>query len=255
MLQSMECFPKNLLEILTDSYSGNSVIYGFDIICSDKILLKKGAVKFNSLVYLLPSDLELSSDNYDESLVDAFKSNEATVACTIALCIGDNKRNNRDISTDLLQVVIKKGIDNIREDEIFLANIRIVCNQGIYAYDLIDAAACFYRGSNYHPMELTRNGIANILEEKSNKCSLDFIILNDLYNSDYISRKIMELYIKQCNYVCSELNRKSFMSKFVECIKTYHPKEYSTSLHEYDKPAESTEESQTSELTAFIPLD
>lgn len=215
-------------EIQLQYYSSfcDGILYGMDFEESvEGIVLKKGAVKSNGVVYFLTEDVNLTriiensgcEENTPYLLVirqkDVLQEYESVVSKCLDFEVIRGAVSDKDIFIGSFNYTsgFKNSILNYegsRENLYKLADI--------IRFNILDLKYSMGNETTFHPIIFDL--IRNVIEEKKPKTDFDFTVLSMLYQNRVVSKNVLRLYIEMAKIDYDKSSNKDLIEKFVMAV-------------------------------------
>ena len=204
LLEDIYSFPRIATETYYSGYS-DGILYGLKWISSNKNskhhVITPGALKYHGNIYFLAEQIEVEDVLRDEIKLDK----------KYRLCF-EEQEAYKNIETQTiyelkLRAVQSDEYEKIKNKAFYYSRVRCMdddCLEQFYDGDIYGLFAS-EDGYEYKlPDWLLKDRIQMLIEEKSNKHPLDYLILKDIYEKKGLSVSVVALYLNECRISISE---------------------------------------------------
>lgn len=204
LLEDIYSFPRIATETYYSGYS-DGILYGLEWISSNKNIkhhvITPGALKYHGKIYFLAEQIEVEDVLQDEIKLDK----------NYRLCF-EEQEAYKDIETQTiyelkLRAVQSGEYERIKDKSFYYSRVRCIdegCLEEFYDGDIYGLFAS-EDGYDYKlPNWILKDEIQILLQEKSNKHPLDYMILKDIFEKRGLSVSMAILYLNECKISISK---------------------------------------------------
>lgn len=231
-LCELDRYARDYLDINYSSYP-DGILKGTEIISNDdRIIIRRGLIKYRGEIYRMAEDIDLSRE-----ISNWKRSNKIQAQTHYQLCFEEQEReliDNRE-SQQLFSLKLNCRLQSDKIKGIYFASFKLAGDE-VFSLpkdnDLTDSNAwnminCLYscrNGYTYHPYIFKE--IAKIIESKENLDYVDYLILNQIYNEGLLSIYFMSRFVNEQEkasmqesfLLTGEDDRKDFLRTFISSI-------------------------------------
>ena len=226
LLEDIYSFPRIATETYYSSYS-DGILYGLKWISSDKNskqhVITPGALKYHGNIYFLVEQIEVEDVLRDEIKLDE----------KYRLCFEEQEAYKNIESQTIyelkLRAVQSDEYEKIKHKAFYYSRVRCTeddCLEQFYDGDIYGLFASEDGYEYKFPNWLLKDTIQILLEEKSNKHPLDYLLLKDIYEKKGLSVSMVAMYLNECRISISEDDYHSpdkLIEKLVKAIESLKP--------------------------------